>query len=100
MTARAPRLCLLALLLLRCVTPLAIPQDGLDATKMARQKLDRLFYLKDIPRPAVAPQKKAPQFMLDLFNVVSVMDGTPKSQTDILEGNTVRSFSDKGEKQQ
>lgn len=100
MTARAPRLCLLALLLLRCVTPLAIPQDGLGATKMARQKLDRLFYLKDIPRPAVAPQKKAPQFMLDLFNVVSVTDGTPKSQTDILEGNTVRSFSDKGEKQQ
>lgn len=95
MTARAPRLCLLALLLLRCVTPLAIPQDGLDATKMAKQKLDRLFYLKDIPRPAVAPQ-----FMLDLFNVVSVTDGTPKSQTDILEGNTVRSFSDKGEKQQ
>ncbi|XP_005923890.1 bone morphogenetic protein 2-A isoform X2 [Haplochromis burtoni] len=97
MTARAPRLCLLALLLLRCVTPLAIPQDGLGATKMARQKLDRLFYLKDIPRPAVAPQKKAPQFMLDLFNVVSVTDGTPKSQTDILEGNTVRSFSDKGQ---
>ncbi|XP_019217694.1 bone morphogenetic protein 2-B isoform X1 [Oreochromis niloticus] len=96
MTARAPRLCLLALLL-RCVTPLAIPQDRLDATKMARQKLDRLFYLKDIPRPAVAPQKKAPQFMLDLFNAVSVTDGTPKSQTDILEGNTVRSFSDKGQ---
>ncbi|XP_030611626.1 bone morphogenetic protein 2 [Archocentrus centrarchus] len=103
MTAGAPRLCLGLALLLRCVTLLALPphspgmQDALDATETARQKQDALFYLKDIPRPAEAPQKKAPQFMLDLFNAVSVADGTPKSQTDILEGNTVRSLNDKGQ---
>uniref|UniRef100_A0A3B5AQZ8 Bone morphogenetic protein 2-like n=1 Tax=Stegastes partitus TaxID=144197 RepID=A0A3B5AQZ8_9TELE len=60
------------------------------------QKLDALFNLKDLPRgPAAAPRKKAPQFMLDLFNAVSVSDGTMKSQKEILEGNIVRSFEDK-----
>ncbi|XP_051273864.1 bone morphogenetic protein 2-like [Dicentrarchus labrax] len=90
---------------LRCVTPLAIPQDrgttgrkdALDATHTTKDKLDALVHLKDLPRgPAVAPHKKAPQFMLDLFNAVSVSDGTPKSQKEILEGNIVRSFEDKG----
>uniref|UniRef100_H3CF38 TGF-beta family profile domain-containing protein n=1 Tax=Tetraodon nigroviridis TaxID=99883 RepID=H3CF38_TETNG len=46
--------------------------------------------------PAVAPHKKPPQFMLDLFNVVSVSHGTPKSQKEILDGSIVRSFEDKG----
>lgn len=106
MTAGALRLWLVLALQLRCVTLLAIPQDrgtagrqdGLDATKRASEKLDALVHLKDLPRgPAVAPHKKAPQFMLDLFNAVSVSDGTPKSQKEILEGNIVRSFEDKGE---
>uniref|UniRef100_A0A3B5AR42 Bone morphogenetic protein 2-like n=1 Tax=Stegastes partitus TaxID=144197 RepID=A0A3B5AR42_9TELE len=106
MTAGALRLCLLLALQLRCVSPLVIPQhrgaagkqDGLDATNAASQKLDALFNLKDLPRgPAAAPRKKAPQFMLDLFNAVSVSDGTMKSQKEILEGNIVRSFEDKGE---
>lgn len=57
------------------------------------------FHLKDLPRgPAVAPHKKPPQFMLDLFNVVSVSHGTLKSQKEILDGNIVRSFEDKGKK--
>nr|XP_046233397.1 bone morphogenetic protein 2-like isoform X2 [Scatophagus argus] len=34
--------------------------------------------------------------MLDLFDAVSVSNGTPKSQKEILEGNVVRSFEDKG----
>uniref|UniRef100_A0A3B3TUC0 TGF-beta family profile domain-containing protein n=1 Tax=Poecilia latipinna TaxID=48699 RepID=A0A3B3TUC0_9TELE len=56
------------------------------------------FELKDFPRaPAFSPHKKAPQFMLDLFNAVSVADGAHRSQKEILEGNTVRSFQDKGE---
>uniref|UniRef100_A0A8C6TMX1 TGF-beta family profile domain-containing protein n=1 Tax=Neogobius melanostomus TaxID=47308 RepID=A0A8C6TMX1_9GOBI len=60
--------------------------------------LDALFYLKDLPRrPTVAPHKKAPQFMLDLFNAVSRAHGTPKSQKELLDGNIVRSFEDKGE---
>lgn len=67
-------------------------------TKTVSEKLNALFHVKDLPRgPAVAPHKKAPQFMLDLFNAVSVSDGTPKSQKEILDGNTVRSFEDKGE---
>uniref|UniRef100_A0A3B5QH46 TGF-beta family profile domain-containing protein n=1 Tax=Xiphophorus maculatus TaxID=8083 RepID=A0A3B5QH46_XIPMA len=57
------------------------------------------FELKDFPRaPAFSPHKKAPQFMLDLFNAVSVADGAHRSQKEILEGNTVRSFQDKGER--
>ncbi|XP_041672153.1 bone morphogenetic protein 2-like [Cheilinus undulatus] len=104
MTARALHLWIVLALQLRCVTLLAIPRDGETAeqqesldTKTANEKLDSLFHLKDLPRgPAVAPHKKAPQFMLDLFNAVTVTDGTPRSQKDILEGNIVRSFEDKG----
>lgn len=83
---------------------------GLDATNAASEKLDALFHPRDgfksegwNPRdgtawgPALAPHKKAPQFMLDLFNAVSVSSGIPKSQKEILEGNIVRSFEDKGE---
>uniref|UniRef100_A0A8C3ATK2 TGF-beta family profile domain-containing protein n=1 Tax=Cyclopterus lumpus TaxID=8103 RepID=A0A8C3ATK2_CYCLU len=66
--------------------------DGSDATNAASEKVDALMHVKDLPRAAVAPHKKAPQFMLDLFNAVSVSDG---SQKDILEGNIVRSFEDK-----
>ncbi|XP_022076689.2 bone morphogenetic protein 2-like [Acanthochromis polyacanthus] len=105
MTAAALRLCVLLALQLRCVTPLVIPQhrgtagkqNGLDVTNTASQKLNTLFSLKNLPRgPATAPRKKAPQFMLDLFIAVSVSDGTLKSQKEILEGNIVRSFEDKG----
>ncbi|XP_069012228.1 bone morphogenetic protein 2-like [Embiotoca jacksoni] len=100
MTAGALPLCLVLALRLRCVALLAIPQDrGGEGRQDSStdQTLDALFNLKDLPRvPAVAPHKKAPQFMLDLFNAVSVSDGTPKSQKDILEGNIVRSFEDKG----
>ncbi|XP_074518622.1 bone morphogenetic protein 2 [Halichoeres trimaculatus] len=89
---------------LRCVSPLVIPKDrgevgqqeSLDATA-EKDTLDSSVYLKSLPRgPAVAPHKKAPQFMLDLFNAVSVSDGTTRSQKDILDGNIVRSFEDKG----
>ncbi|XP_026172049.1 bone morphogenetic protein 2 [Mastacembelus armatus] len=105
MTAGALRLGLVFALQLRCVTLLAVPQDrgttglqdGLNAAKTVREKVDALIHLTDLPRgPAVAPHKKAPQFMLDLFNAVSVSDGTPRNQKEILEGNIVRSFEDKG----
>ncbi|KAK5602183.1 hypothetical protein CRENBAI_015584 [Crenichthys baileyi] len=84
MPVRVLRLCLfLAALHMRCV-----PGGALDEAP---------FELNDLPRaPAFSPHKKAPQFMLELFNAVSVDHGTHKSQKDILEGNTVRSFQDKG----
>lgn len=103
MTAGALCLWLVLALQSRCVKALAIPQDsgrqaGSDGTNVASEKLDALLHLKDLPRgPAVAPNKKAPQFMLDLFNAVSVSNGIPRSQKEILDGNIVRSFEDKGE---
>lgn len=106
----AGALCLWLVLTLRqgCVTPLAIPQDGRPEAPQGRPealvnaasiKQEAQFHLRDLPRrPAVAPHKKPPQFMLDLFNVVSVSHGTLKSQKDILDGSIVRSFEDKGKK--
>uniref|UniRef100_A0A672YVU9 TGF-beta family profile domain-containing protein n=1 Tax=Sphaeramia orbicularis TaxID=375764 RepID=A0A672YVU9_9TELE len=94
-----PLLLFLVAVHLRCVDPLAIPhgRDPGAALDEVDQNLDAMVYLKTLPRgPAVAPHKKAPQFMLDLFDAVSVSDGTPKSQKEILEGNIVRSFEDKG----
>ncbi|CAL9702357.1 unnamed protein product [Knipowitschia caucasica] len=85
MTARAPRLMPLMLLLLPLqVCSVPAPVRGLGP-------------LKDLPRgPVSAPHKKAPQFMLDLFNAVSREKGAPRNQKDILDGNIVRSFEDKG----
>ncbi|TNN35512.1 Bone morphogenetic protein 2-A [Liparis tanakae] len=88
----------------RCV---AVPLDraarqgdgGSDAANAASGEevaQEALMHVKDLPRGAAAPHKKAPQFMVDLFNAVSVSDGSAKSQKEILEGNIVRSFEDKG----
>ncbi|CAK6961766.1 bone morphogenetic protein 2-like [Scomber scombrus] len=102
MTAGASlRVCLVLALQLRCVTLLAIHRGTAGKhegpTKTVSEKLDALLHLKDLPRgPALVPRKKAPQFMLDFFNAVTVSDGTPKSQKELLEGNIVRSFEDKG----
>ncbi|KAM4525923.1 bone morphogenetic protein 2 [Fundulus diaphanus] len=84
MPAGALRLCLfLAALHLR-----SVPGAALDEAP---------FELKDLPRaPAFSPHRKAPQFMLDLFSFVSMADEAHKSQKEVLEGNTVRSFQDKG----
>ncbi|XP_061564101.1 bone morphogenetic protein 2-B-like [Cololabis saira] len=84
---------------LGCVSPLAVRghPGGFTSRSTDTHIPGTLLSLKGLPRAqAVAPQKKAPQFMLDLFNAVSVTDGTPKSQKEILHGNTVRSFEDKG----
>ncbi|XP_028990614.1 bone morphogenetic protein 2-like [Betta splendens] len=103
MTPGSLRLLLLLLLLalqLRCADPLAIPKDGLPAGQPRAVDVaapDALLHAEEFPRrPAAAPHKKAPQFMLDLFNEVSASAGTPKSQKEILDGDTVRSFEDKG----
>lgn len=113
MTAASLRLCLLtfALLQMRNVASIVLPpgrgaverqQRDLDPdeARTVSRELDALLHLKDSLRgPGTAPQKKAPKFMLDLFNAVSVTDGRPKSQKEILEGNIVRSFEDKGKPQ-
>ncbi|XP_059181312.1 bone morphogenetic protein 2-B-like [Centropristis striata] len=101
MAPGAPRLALLLLVQLRCASLLLLPLHGAPAARRdgqeASSKLDALLHLKDLPRgPAVAPHKKAPQFMLDLFNAVTLSSGSPRSQKEILEGNIVRSFEDKG----
>nr|XP_040033124.1 bone morphogenetic protein 2-like [Gasterosteus aculeatus aculeatus] len=101
MTTGALRLWLVLGFQLRCV---AVPldrgspalRDGSDATNEASDEVDALLHLEGLPRAPASPHKKAPQFMLDLFNAVAVHDGSPKSQKDILEGNIVRSFEDKG----
>ncbi|XP_057682759.1 bone morphogenetic protein 2-like [Corythoichthys intestinalis] len=97
------RIWLVVALQLRCVTVLpAGPAEtradvDADPDRKLTDKFGALFKLKDQLRGAsVAPHKKAPQFMLDLFNAVSVSRGTSKSQKEILEGNVVRSFEDKG----
>ncbi|TNN04162.1 bone morphogenetic protein 2-like [Takifugu flavidus] len=104
----AGALCLWLVLALRhgCVTPLVVPDHGGPAGRQERPdsiinaatvKQEARLHLKDLPRgPAVAPKKKPPQFMLDLFNAVSVSHDNPKSQKEILEGRIVRSFEDKG----
>ncbi|XP_077357752.1 bone morphogenetic protein 4 isoform X1 [Festucalex cinctus] len=78
---------------LRCVAELLAGPAGTRADSDPNRKLTEkhgaLFNLKDVLR-----HKKAPQFMLDLFNAVS--DAARKSQKEILEGNVVRSFEDKG----
>uniref|UniRef100_A0A8C5HBU7 TGF-beta family profile domain-containing protein n=1 Tax=Gouania willdenowi TaxID=441366 RepID=A0A8C5HBU7_GOUWI len=69
---------------------------GEQASYAAR--LQAVLGVKSSPgEPPVAPRRSAPQFMLDLFNAVSVRDKTPKTQTEVLFGNTVRSLEDKGE---
>ena len=99
MAAGALRLWLVLALQLRRAAPLAVPRDAPGAAERAESgEPDALLHLRDLPRgPAVAAHRKAPQFMLDLFNAVTVSDGTSKSQKEILEGNIVRSFEDKGE---
>lgn len=101
MTAGLLRFWLGLALQLRCVDLLALPPGrgtpgGSDASRLVSDKLEALFNLKDLPPgPAVADHKKAPQFMLDLYNAVS--DGTPGGPKQIPEGNVVRSFEDRGE---
>ena len=93
-------LCLGLILALRLggVTPLALQQDAGARGPNQGQARDALFHLRGLPQgSAVVPHKKAPQFMLDLFNAVSEPGGSPRSQKEILEGNIVRSFQDKGE---
>ncbi|XP_068162232.1 bone morphogenetic protein 2-like [Antennarius striatus] len=106
MKTRSLRLCLVLALQLRCLSPLAIHPDaaaggrraGVGATDAAHEMLDAVPQQRDLPRgPIVAPHKKAPQFMLDFFQGVSDDNLNPKSQKEILEGNVVRSFEDKGQ---
>ncbi|XP_020308893.2 bone morphogenetic protein 2 [Oncorhynchus kisutch] len=69
-------------------------ENRLDITKSAK-KMDELFNPKDLPESSSVPHRKAPQFMLDLFNSVADSNGYPRN-SEKLEGNVVRSFEDRG----
>lgn len=51
---------------------------------------NEIFQLKDL-KDNVAVYRKAPKFMMELYDVVSESNGTLK-KTNVLEGNIVRSF--------
>uniref|UniRef100_A0A674AXU1 Bone morphogenetic protein 2-like n=1 Tax=Salmo trutta TaxID=8032 RepID=A0A674AXU1_SALTR len=69
-------------------------ENRLDITKSAK-KMDELFNPMDLPESSSVPHRKAPQFMLDLFNSVADSNGIPRN-SEKLEGNVVRSFEDRG----
>lgn len=83
---------LLLLLELSYVTAAMMPRDG-----EAQRRLDApQTSLRNSPPAPVASDRRAPPFMMDMFNLVSG-SGTRRSQKEILEGNMVRSLEAKGE---
>lgn len=69
-----------------------MPQDG-----EAQRRLDAAqISLRKSPPAPVASNRRAPPFMMDMFNLVSG-SRTRRSQKEILEGNIVRSLEAKGE---
>ncbi|KAG2462412.1 DRGX protein, partial [Polypterus senegalus] len=65
-----------------------------EVISKAIQALHEIFDFDDVPQKTVS-HKKAPQFMVDLFNTVADSDGITRYPS-VLEGNIVRSFEDKG----
>ncbi|XP_069096976.1 bone morphogenetic protein 2-like isoform X3 [Pleurodeles waltl] len=59
----------------------------------AIQMLHEVFSIGEMP-PNTIPQRKPPQFMVDLFNAVADLDGITKGY-GLQQGNVVRSFEDK-----
>uniref|UniRef100_A0A8C4TNN7 Bone morphogenetic protein 2-like n=1 Tax=Erpetoichthys calabaricus TaxID=27687 RepID=A0A8C4TNN7_ERPCA len=64
-----------------------------EVVSKAIQALHEIFDFDDVPQKTVS-HKKAPQFMVDLFNTVADSGGITR-YPNILEGNIVRSFEDK-----
>ncbi|XP_078793330.1 bone morphogenetic protein 2 [Oryzias latipes] len=95
MSAAVLRLCvLLSLLLARAAEPRGAAAPGATSGSETRRRLEEPLPLIDPLRPTAAPRRKAPRFMLDLFDAVS--GGGPRSQKELLDGTVVRSFEDKG----
>ncbi|XP_068115069.1 bone morphogenetic protein 2-like [Hyperolius riggenbachi] len=59
----------------------------------AIQKLQEVFAFAELPHN-ITPEKKPPQFMLELYSRVAGPDGSTKAH-GLLEGNIVRSFENK-----
>ncbi|XP_053305888.1 bone morphogenetic protein 2-like [Spea bombifrons] len=59
----------------------------------AIQKLQEVFSFGELPHN-IPPEKKPPQFMLELYSRVADPDGSTKAP-GLLEGNVVRSFENK-----
>ncbi|KAM9837393.1 bone morphogenetic protein 2-A [Aulostomus maculatus] len=93
MAAAALRVWLVLALQLPRVTPLALPETR--QRRGADTETHAPLHQRDSNRGGPAPHRKAPQFMLDLFNAVTA-NGGPRRQEEVLEGSVVRSFQDRG----
>ena len=72
--------------------PFAVENESKEVRSAAIKRLLEVFGMEDPPLPR--GHKQPPQYMLDLYNTVADVDGVTKDPY-LLEGNTVRSFSDK-----
>lgn len=68
-----------------------------DPTQIRYEALRRLLKVFGIDDPphSIHHIKQPPQYMIDLYNTIADADGVTKDP-NLLEGNTVRSFFDKG----
>lgn len=69
-------------------------EDPEQVRSEALKRLLKVFGIEDPPH-SLHHAKQPPQYMIDLYNTVADADGVTKDP-DLLEGNTVRSFFDKG----
>ncbi|XP_056153565.1 bone morphogenetic protein 2-B-like [Lampris incognitus] len=97
------RLCLaIVAVQLGCVRPLFVPSGASGDAQAEGARLTADVppggsSASGLPRTFTGPpRKKAPQFMLELYDAVSNSDGVAQKRKDVLEGNIVRSFEDKG----
>lgn len=71
-----------------------IAEDPSQIRSEALKRLLKVFGIDDPPQ-YFHHVKQPPQYMIDLYNTIADEDGVTKDP-DLLEGNTVRSFFDKG----
>ncbi|KAL4640199.1 bone morphogenetic protein 2-B-like [Arapaima gigas] len=85
--------CVLSLVPRAAVSQVMLSGDADPVVSQALKKLHEMFQIGD-PHQSLPPDRKPPQFMMDLFNAVAEPNGVTKDPK-VLEGNVVRSFEDK-----